>query len=720
MPASSYTKWGNTIQGSSTSRQGCIGIYPSITKDETTKVTVTVQVWFWSKYALSDSTNTWYYNEGSSATTSRGAKAINHTYNSGSGWDSSNQTLLGTFTHEYPKGTSATTKYFSAKIYGLENLGTSNISSVTASITVPKLSTYTIVYNANGGTGTMANTVVTYGVTSYLRSNAFSRSGYSFKGWNAYRHSDGLWYYSNANDDRAWYKQGSQANGYSLFLYADGGSTAKTSSVDGDTITMYAQWTPNTYTITFNANGGSGGATTQTKTHGTDLTLSSSVPTRTNYTFKGWSTYSTATTPTYLAGGKFTTNANTTLYAVWELNYQKPRITNVSIWRCDASGNYVDDGEYAKITFTWAVDKTNPKYAVYYKASTSSTYSGGVQVTLSGSTGTVTAIVRDTSGNHKFSTEDSFDIKLNVADDNGYTSAYTVLNSVLIPIDLTSDGKSMGLGSPATGVHNLKIGYKTMDCEARSTFPKGSYIHRATQPYGTAGYTKIARITIGNAYVNACIQIKVIKRYYEPTTYNIMFKSDAGSDPTVYTFYHDPYQPAYLVKATTSTWDLYISKVAYDDITVVDYSLPVYLEEYNRITLTWMDEGVATLPSGYIASTNATLLWSGSSVFNEGSAVTLSRPVSEQKKGLLFVFARNGDYNFSTHFVSKELIALKPSGTHTFLLATSLFDYIGVKTLYITDTTVTGHTDNDATGKNATSGITYHNEQFYLRYIFGV
>lgn len=75
-----------------------------------------------------------------------------------------------------------------------------------------------------------------------------------------------------------------------------------------------------TYTISYNANGGSGAPSSQTKTHGTNLTLSSTKPTRTGYTFLGWSTSSTATSATWKAGGTYSTEASNTLYAVWQIN----------------------------------------------------------------------------------------------------------------------------------------------------------------------------------------------------------------------------------------------------------------------------------------------------------------------------------------------------------------------------------------------------------------
>ena len=82
---------------------------------------------------------------------------------------------------------------------------------------------------------------------------------------------------------------------------------------------VYAQWEINKYTVTFNANGGSGEPSTQTKTYGQTLTLSSTKPTRTGYTFQGWGTSATTTTVSYQAGGSYTNNSNITLYAIWKV-----------------------------------------------------------------------------------------------------------------------------------------------------------------------------------------------------------------------------------------------------------------------------------------------------------------------------------------------------------------------------------------------------------------
>ena len=96
-------------------------------------------------------------------------------------------------------------------------------------------------------------------------------------------------------------------------------SSNETKLVTGNT-TISSSASPETYTISYNANGGSGAPANQTKTYNQELTLSSTKPTRSGHTFLGWAEASTATAATYQAGGKYTKNSATTLYAVWKVS----------------------------------------------------------------------------------------------------------------------------------------------------------------------------------------------------------------------------------------------------------------------------------------------------------------------------------------------------------------------------------------------------------------
>jgi len=231
-----------------------------------------------------------------------------------------------------------------------------------------KANTYTVSFNANGGSGAPASQTKTHGVTLTLSSTKPTRSGYTFKGWStsstatSATYSAGGSFTTNANTTLYAVWQKNAATTYTVSYNANGGSgapasqtktqnvtltlsstkptrtgytfkgwstssTATTASysaggsyTNNASVTLYAVWAKNTYTVSYNANGGSGAPASQTKTYGTALTLSSTKPTRTGHTFLGWSTSSTATSATYSAGGSYTTNASATLYAVWSAN----------------------------------------------------------------------------------------------------------------------------------------------------------------------------------------------------------------------------------------------------------------------------------------------------------------------------------------------------------------------------------------------------------------
>ena len=72
------------------------------------------------------------------------------------------------------------------------------------------------------------------------------------------------------------------------------------------------------YTVAYDANGGENPPTSQTKTHGQALTLSTTTPTRDGYSFQGWATSASATTAAYQPGDSYTTDSDMTFYAVWK------------------------------------------------------------------------------------------------------------------------------------------------------------------------------------------------------------------------------------------------------------------------------------------------------------------------------------------------------------------------------------------------------------------
>ena len=157
---------------------------------------------------------------------------------------------------------------------------------------------YTITFAANGGTGTMANQIFATGNTAAISANAFTKAGYSFNGW---------------KDDK-------------------NASVAENGTVDivGRSTSLTAQWTANSYTVEFHANGGTGSLGNQSFTYDVaqNLTANASSITRTGYTFAGWSDRPAATIATYSDQANVSNltpikDGNVTLYAVWQSNTYK-------------------------------------------------------------------------------------------------------------------------------------------------------------------------------------------------------------------------------------------------------------------------------------------------------------------------------------------------------------------------------------------------------------
>lgn len=182
---------------------------------------------------------------------------------------------------------------------------------------------YTLAYNANGGSGGPgnqmgSNTGTSPSYTFTIPNTAPTRTGYTFQGW-------------------------SLSSTATTPSYVGGNNITVTSA---GTTTLYAVWNINTYTVVYNANGGSGAPAAQTKTYGVALTLSSTKPTRANasagsytvtynansgsvspasasaarttsYTFNNWNTASGGGGTSYSSGGTYSANAAATLYAQW-------------------------------------------------------------------------------------------------------------------------------------------------------------------------------------------------------------------------------------------------------------------------------------------------------------------------------------------------------------------------------------------------------------------
>ena len=315
---------------------------------------------------------------------------------------------------------------------------------------------YTVSYNANGGSGAPSSQTKEYGKALTISSTKPTKNGYDFLGWST----------SSTATSATW---------------AAGGSYTTNASD-----TLYAVWkTAATYAITYNANGGSGAPSSQTKKHNVDIILSSTKPTKAGYKFKGWGLSSSTTTVSYQPGDTYATNTNLTIYAVWSSSYRSPRITNASVGRqLDSNGNPTTK---ASVSFGWATDN-DVKSPITISVG-SSTYN----VTASGTSGTVNTIV---GSDGTFDLNSSYNFAITVSDSSGSTTIVRTLDSTSYIMDFKQNGIAFGKVAELENVADFKYKIRSRDdiefdnnYNINGYYPDGTLCDNVFQPVNPSGNT---------------------------------------------------------------------------------------------------------------------------------------------------------------------------------------------------------------------------------------
>lgn len=296
------------------------------------------------------------------------------------------------------------------------------LTSQTASLemTMPARSAYTITYDANKGTGEPTSQTKLSGEELTLSTTRPTRVGYNFLGWS-----------KSSTATSATYSAGDK--------FTD----------DADT-TLYAVWSRIMYTITYDANGGTGAPESQTKPFSVALQLTFDMPTRKNHAFVGWGTSPNSTTISYNPGAVYTLNASITLYAIWSVTYEPPYVMSLVVDRCTSDGTLADDGTYLKASFEWktyvSVKSMQARWSETEDFSTYSSYT----ISHSGTdlSGTKTGII---FGGGAIDTEKVYYVRVYVTDNTDGNSYYQVLiPSMKFTVDFLAGGKGVSFGKVAT------------------------------------------------------------------------------------------------------------------------------------------------------------------------------------------------------------------------------------------------------------------------------
>ena len=187
---------------------------------------------------------------------------------------------------------------------------------------------YTIKFNANGGSGTMEDTVFKSDKNEKIPANKFTQHGKKFVGWNT--ESDG-----------------------SGTLYADKATVNNAANPD-ESITLYAQWTDDTYSIRYDGNSGSGRMSDETVKVNDKINLMTNAYKKQGYVFVGWNTKADGSGMSYTdeqeIQGLGSNNETITLYAQWKLDDNTPYI--VKHFKQRISDDTYDEPEIEKFKGT--------------------------------------------------------------------------------------------------------------------------------------------------------------------------------------------------------------------------------------------------------------------------------------------------------------------------------------------------------------------------------
>lgn len=263
------------------------------------------------------------YKETGKITFNGTTKSFSHTFTA-----STSAQTIGSATFTVNKTTSARALTASGSFAAGAHTSLSTLTD-TVSVSIKARTSYTVKFNANGGSGAPSSQTKYYGTALSLNgwgstdaTNAPTKAGNTFLGWSA-----------------------SSTATTATYTSSNHSYTANAS------VTLYAVWSPNSYTLTYNATGGTVSPTSKSIAFGSAYgTLPT--PTRSGYNFAGW--WTSATGGTQVSSTTKMGASATTIYAHWDTAYVPPSIQNVKAIRCSQDGTENMSGSYVKLSFSWS------------------------------------------------------------------------------------------------------------------------------------------------------------------------------------------------------------------------------------------------------------------------------------------------------------------------------------------------------------------------------
>ena len=322
-------------------------------------------------------------------------------------------------------------------------------------------------------------------------------------------------------------------------------------------------------------------------------------------------TTSSATTGVLNTAGTVTFNCKITdsrgrtaekTVSITVVDYSAPSLS-VSAERCNSSGVVTGDGTYLRITVNYSFSSVSNKNSITSKSVTCN----GVSNTTFGDNSPFTLAANCAIGT-------TYVLTAKVTDALGKSfSASVDIHTATRIMNVRKDKKGLAIGK-FSETEGFEVGWPSYfenDVEIKGALRTKNFttVHYANGTGGSDGYIKFAQIQITRSWLDSPFSIIIDQRNRRGTCeINITFDGIDGTDPdlkqSMFTTSGDDDYSVYIHKSTTSTWDLYVGKYGglYQDVTVLNYRINEQMR--NGFNITWTDEQVSSLPSGYLKAVN--------------------------------------------------------------------------------------------------------------------
>jgi hypothetical protein len=283
------------------------------------------------------------------------------------------------------------------------------------------------------------------------------------------------------------------------------------------------------------------------------------------------------------------------------VDYTYPNIS-MSVERCTSDGTKSTNGTYLRIVINYSIASVSGKNGLYSKSCScngvsNTSFASGTAFVLAancsiGNHYTVNASIRDNVGNTATASAE-------------VTTAYRVLN-----VNKNKDGLAIGKFSEKAAFEVNMDGYfygnETVSGKIQTNDLSIGGKWETGRDYGSGGnsstFVRLCRLTITNAYCNSPIELCYSQRASPSlTVLEIRFANTSSLDPAINSFRYRGYcRAAYIVKASTSAWDIYVNKSESWDAVAVHY----WTCRDPNIKLQFIGENAVSVPSGYIRAVN--------------------------------------------------------------------------------------------------------------------